>query len=548
MPLKTYGIFTAYGPGTEFRYEGLGRYLATFVRQGIADPEVRFLIACPSWSRQALSDLLRDAGVDPKRYEFVGPERRPLLLSLYEALSRLRAGRRRGAARSLGRFKTFLSDHFAWAARTLGVTRNPVTFALSALYVAGLGLLSLVFVALGLVVPLVQLGLRRWGAPVSSLVQQGIGRGTSILRRILRISADGTFRSWLFQFMHRNEVEAIVEEITPRSEVIAWYCPTAMWPSIARAGVPSLICVPDVVLSEFPVAFATSGGEPMAEMYKGIQATLAHARNFVTYSDRTKWAVMVDRFGVDPDRITVIPHAPNRLDQLIEVTGFDDREAASEAYCRTLVEAALQKAAGAYPRDFHGTDFRFIFYASQLRPSKNVVQLLRAFRYLLKERYFGRKLVLTADPRSYMPVFDYVHAHGLQNDVVFVPGLTDAQLAAFYKLADLAVCPSMSEGGMPFTFTEAISVGTPVVMSDIPVTREVLAGDELQDLMLFDPYDWQSMARRIEEALAEPDALYRKQRSFYDRALASRTWGEVVAEHLAIMDGLGGKGSGGGQP
>ncbi len=548
MPLKTYGIFTAYGPGTEFRYEGLGRYLATFVRHGTADPEIRFLIACPSWSRQGLSDLLRDAGIDPKRYEFVGPERRPLLLSLYEALGRLRTGRPRGAVRSLGRIATLLADHFAWAARTLGVTRNPITFFLSANYVAALGLLSLGFVAVGLIVQLVRLALGRWGTQVASIAKQGIDRGAGILRRILRISADQSLRSWLFQFMHRNEVDAIMEQIDQRSEVVAWYCPTAMWPAIARTGVPSLICVPDVVLVEFPAAFATSGGEPMAEMYKGILATLEQGRNFVTYSDRTKWEMLVDRFGVDPDRITVIPHAPNRLDQLIAVTGFDDPAAASGAYCRTLVESALQKTAGAYPRDFHGTDFRFLFYASQLRPSKNVLQLLRAYRYLLKERYFGRKLVLTGDPSTYPVIAEFVQSHGLQNDVLFVPGLSDAQLAAFYKLADLAVNPSMSEGGMPFTFTEAVSVGTPVVMSDIPVTREVLAGDELQDLMLFDPYDWQSMARRIEEALAEPDTLYRKQRSFYDRDLLSRTWGDVVSEHLVIMDRLRERGSGGGEP
>lgn len=548
MPLKTYGIFTAYGPGTEFRYEGLGRYLATFIRHGTADPEVRFLIACPSWSRQGLSDLLREAGIDLKRCEFVGPERQPLLLSLYETLAGLGTGRRRGAVRSLGRFAALVADHLAWAARTLGVTRNPVIFALSAFYVAALGLLSLVFVALGLVAQAGQLAARRWATPLSSVVRQGLHRGTGIVRRILRIPADGSLRSWLFQFMHRNEVEAILAEMSPRSEVIAWYSPTAIWPAITRVDAPSLVCVPDVVLAEFPVAFAMSGGEPMAEMYKGILATLAHARNFVTYSDRTKWAVLVDRFGVDPDRITVIPHAPNRLDELVEVTGFDDPEAASEAYCRTLVEAALQKASGDYPRDFHGTDFRFLFYASQLRPSKNVLQLLRAFRHLLKERYFGRKLILTGDPTTYRPVFDYVHAYELQNDVVFVPGLSDAQLAAFYKLADLAVNPSMSEGGMPFTFTEAVSVGTPVVMSDIPVTREILAGDELQDLMLFDPYDWQSMAKRIEEALAEPDILYRKQRKFYDRVLASRTWGDVVSEHLSIMDDLGRSRPGGGEP
>jgi glycosyltransferase involved in cell wall biosynthesis len=539
MPVKIYGIFTAYHPGTEFRYEGLGRYLATFVRHGAEDAGIRFVIACPSWSRKGLRELLKDAGVDEASYSFIGPERPPLSLSLYEWWQRFRERRWRvKVARPMGRFSRLVSNHAIWVMRRVSVTRNPVTFVAVGSYLALLGTLAAPFLVLRAVGRSAAGYPRSWWERLKPRVRDVVLRSMDVLRRVLRVAPEAQFRSRAFQLAHRSEVDALLARIKADDPVKAWYCPTAIWPAVARLDRPALICVPDVVLSEFPVAFSQIGGAPMAQVYDGILKTLEQGRSFVTYSQRMKWDMLVDRFGVEPDRIAVIPHAANRLDPLVAVSNFSDPEQASVSYCRTLVEAGLQKAAGAFPRDFHGTDFRFLFYASQLRPSKNVMTLLKAMRHLVKERYFGRKLVLTGDPSAMPEILEYATAHGLLNDILFLPGLTEPQLAAFYKLADLAVNPSLSEGGMPFTFTEAVSVGTPVVMGDIAVTREVLTDEDLRGETLFDPYDWRSMAARIEAALADREGLYRRQRGFFDQHLAGRTWTEVFREHMAIMDGL----------
>ena len=108
-------------------------------------------------------------------------------------------------------------------------------------------------------------------------------------------------------------------------------------------------------------------------------------------------------------------------------------------------------------------------------------------------------------------------------------------MAACYRLADLAANPSLSEGGCPFTLTEALSVGTPVVMARIAVTREVVTDAELQGLMLFDPYDWEDMAARMEWALQNRDELLGRQLKLYDR-LAQRSWRNVVHEYIAILN------------
>jgi glycosyltransferase involved in cell wall biosynthesis len=72
-------------------------------------------------------------------------------------------------------------------------------------------------------------------------------------------------------------------------------------------------------------------------------------------------------------------------------------------------------------------------------------------------------------------------------------------------------------------------------MARIAVTKEVVTDPELQELMLFDPYDWEDMAARIEWALQNKETLLGHQLKLYER-LAERSWRTVVHEHVAILD------------
>jgi len=200
-----------------------------------------------------------------------------------------------------------------------------------------------------------------------------------------------------------------------------------------------------------------------------------------------------------------------------------------------LVNAIKVSFNQTYAKGFQNCELKFFFYASQLRPNKNVLTLLRAYEYLLRRRFIGHKLIMTGNPYGWGPVQQFIEEHHLENDVLFLHGLKVQELAACYKLADLAVNPSLSEGGCPFTFTEALSVNTPVVMARIPVTEEVLTDPELQEMTFFDPYDWQSLAERIEWAMAHRDDLLAIQRRTYTE-LSQRTWADVVDEHLVMLE------------
>jgi len=341
----------------------------------------------------------------------------------------------------------------------------------------------------------------------------------------------------LFTKMAENESGRMHRLIEAENDVSAWYCPTAFWPAFNKISAPGLMCVPDVVLTEFPIGFSGVGGDRYAQTFETIQTTIRGADNLVTYSDSVKWNTLVSHYGARAEDIHVIHHAPQRLDDYIKVSNFEDEENASTAYCRLLFKQAIAKAVKHQlpPSLRVNNEIRFLFYASQFRPNKNVITLLRAYEHLLRNRLIGHKLILTGRFTDLPEVGEFIRSHNLQHDILCLYGLTVSELAAFYKLADLAVNPSLSEGGCPFTFTEALSVNTPVVMSRIPVSEEILVDPELQAVTFFDPYDWEDMARKIEWVLANRQHTLAVQTKAYDQ-LTQRTWTDVANEHIAVLD------------
>lgn len=535
MSLRKFGIYLAYPPTVDLQAEGLGRHLAEFLKAAQERSDVRFAIACPSWMVDQLHGFFATSGVRPGSFELIAPRRKPLLLSLHQ-----RHAAYRQRPKTPGAFAALRGRAARIGAKVRAHAEKKAVSTRSAGLIAVLGIVALACVALGAALQAV-----RWplAAGAAGLGKAGarLARHPAIRRHLGKAGALATqpkqdsLAMRLYRLMEGAEAALLRELIAGRPDIAAWYSPTAFWPSFNDLPAPRLMCVPDVVLADFPVGFAPLGGERFLDNFRQVNRAIAGAEHFVTYSSEVKWRTLVERHHADPATITVIPHGANRLDELLAVSGFADNEAATNALCRALFKAALRKAVQrSASAPLSGEDLRFLFYASQFRPNKNLVSLLRAYRHLLRERYCGHKLVLTGHPDALPEVRQFIVENRLENDVLCLPGLSARELAACYRLADLAVNPSLSEGGCPFTFTEALSLGTPAVMARIAVTEEVIADPELQELMLFDPYDWQDMAGRIEWALNHRQRLLARQKPFYEQ-LAQRSWHQVVDDYVQVL-------------
>jgi len=534
--MKKYGIYLAYQPTVDLRTEGLGRHLIEFLKGAEERDDIRFVIVCPSWMQQSLVELFDASGVSHDFFEIMAPKRKPVLLRLHETYVAFRKKTKRKS-----RFAKFGEWLAGLETKMTGCIETKLVGIRSIILMIGLCIVLLPVVLIVLVFK----ALIRFVMAGYTLTNKLIVRfahHSSIKNHLDRVNALATQPKHdllvprLYRLMEETEASLMRSLIESRKDISAWYCPTAFWPHFNEISAPRLMCVPDVVLTDFPAGFAPIGGQRVLGNFRQVEKAITGGQHFVTYSRYVKWQTLVERYHINQEAVAVVPHGANRLDDLIVVAGFPDNEAATDALCKTLLRSALRKAVNYnYAGNFGSGDVRYIFYASQFRPNKNVLSLLKAYEYLLKRRYVGHKLILTGNPNALPEIRQFIAEHNLENDVLCLHGLSAQELAACYRLADLAVNPSISEGGCPFTFTEALSVGTPVVMARIPVTEEIITDQELQQQMLFDPYDWKDIAARIEWGLNNLHALLEIQKPVYEQ-LSRRTWRIVVDEYIAILE------------
>jgi len=166
----------------------------------------------------------------------------------------------------------------------------------------------------------------------------------------------------------------------------------------------------------------------------------------------------VDRLGLDPDRVRVVPLgvAHDRLSP-----GGETREP-------------------------------FLLYPARLWPHKNHARLFEAFAQLRRGRPELR-LVLTGGGHEGASLPEGVESRGL---------VSDNELAGLYRSAACLVFPSLYEGfGLPPL--EAMACGCPVAASRAGAIPET-CGDAAA---LFDAYDPAAIAAGVEEALARAGEL-----------------------------------------
>lgn len=526
MSITKYGIYIAYPPTVQLRHEGLGRYLLSFLQSTANRPNIRFVVACPSWFKNDFLNLCKTEGVPIDSFDLLTPARIPSILRIYELYYRYKHRPKRIRNKKLSAFvREKIINHRNWIGKKMVTSRHLTSLIPIMTYVALLQCIVLPAYLISKISVLARYAFGKWISP-------HLNKWHAILSQ----PKNNSIISRLYRFMEQSEVELMLDQINHCQDIRAWYCHTAFWPSFNRINGPRLMCVPDVVLSEFPIAFSDIGGDRFLENFNAVEQAIAGGTHFVTYSQQIKREILVRQYFINPSMVNVIPHAPNDLSHWINVNGCVDNAATTRDYCQQLLTYSLQKSSNpGYASSFFNREVKYLFYASQFRPSKNIITLLHAYKYLLRKRYISHKLILTGDPATLPVVNDFIVKNNLQKEVLCLHGLTSAELAACYKLADLAVNPTLSEGACPFTLTEALSVGTPVVMSKIPVTEEVIKEGLLNERMLFDPYDWKSMANCIEWALGNRAWLLTHQKEIY-RELSQRSWSDVVDEHIAVLE------------
>jgi glycosyltransferase involved in cell wall biosynthesis len=184
-----------------------------------------------------------------------------------------------------------------------------------------------------------------------------------------------------------------------------------------------------------------------------IPRTMRIADRILAVSEFTK-AEIADRYGVAPERIVVIPNAPDDL--------FSVR-ATAEDIARVRRKYSLPET--------------FILSVGTMQPRKNIAFLVRVFA-LVRKRIPDLKLVLVGMRHGYRydtGIDTAIKECGISGSVFFPGYVEDRDMPVMYAAARAFAFPSEYEGfGIPLL--EALSQGTPTVVSDIPPFHEV--GDD----------------------------------------------------------------------
>jgi glycosyltransferase involved in cell wall biosynthesis len=154
----------------------------------------------------------------------------------------------------------------------------------------------------------------------------------------------------------------------------------------------------------------------------------------------------------------------------------------SKSFCQKIV------------KDKYGIKGPYILYVGSAAPNKNVPRLLEAYKTLHTQTpdKLSLVLVLTTGP---------ILIKG--DDKFILPKIARQDLPHLYGASEMLVFPSLAEGfGLPPV--EAMACGTPVIVSDIPVFREVLG-----DAALFvNPYSPSEISEAIKSLLWNKELSY----------------------------------------
>lgn len=136
----------------------------------------------------------------------------------------------------------------------------------------------------------------------------------------------------------------------------------------------------------------------------------------------------------------------------------------------------------------------YILYLGTMQPRKNLPMLARAYGKI-KDKIPEVKLVLAGDRsgNNFDKKIDAAIAElNLREDVIFPGYVSEEDKPNVFKLASEFCFPSLYEG-FSIPIMEAMSQKVPVVISDIPVHREVAGGAALY----FDPANLDDFANKI---------------------------------------------------
>jgi glycosyltransferase involved in cell wall biosynthesis len=136
----------------------------------------------------------------------------------------------------------------------------------------------------------------------------------------------------------------------------------------------------------------------------------------------------------------------------------------------------------------HQLPDKFLLYVGTIEERKNLLTIIKTLKLVN-----DIPLVVVGKKKKYFKtVLEYIRENKLKNRVIFLKDVSNSELAVIYRLAEIFIFPSISEGfGIPII--EALTSKTPVITTKGGCFHEAAGPDSLY----IDPNNENEMAEKI---------------------------------------------------
>ncbi|MCL5439112.1 MAG: glycosyltransferase family 4 protein [Patescibacteria group bacterium] len=172
----------------------------------------------------------------------------------------------------------------------------------------------------------------------------------------------------------------------------------------------------------------------------------------------------------------------------------------------------------------------YILYVGNAHPHKNVESLILAMKKINEKNKELKLVLIGSDDFFYQKLKRFIKKEGLDKKVVVTGDLKNSGLATYYKNAESFVTASKIEGfGIPAL--EAMSVGCPAIVSDIPVFHEIYG----EAAIYFNQNDSKDISNKIFDLISDKSKKEELIKKGYRRA-KMYDWKKTAKETASVYN------------
>jgi glycosyltransferase involved in cell wall biosynthesis len=173
----------------------------------------------------------------------------------------------------------------------------------------------------------------------------------------------------------------------------------------------------------------------------------------------------------------------------------------------------------------------FVGALDQAHYFKGVNYLLEAFTKIITDKKY---LIIVGEGELKNQYKRHAVDCGVQKQTFFPENVTDAELPDYYNSADLIVLPSIALESFGLVLIEAMACEKPVIASDLPGVRSVVA--DTKDGLLVPPSNVNALSEKIQYLLENPSIRHEMGNTGRAKVEAKYAWPKIVPRLIQMYE------------